>query len=126
MCTCVLSCVRLFVTPWTVDHQALLSMGFSTQEYWTGLPCPPPGDLPNPEIEPMSLISLALAGKFFTTSTIIIYQHTNVPFLASKTLDIFGANKHTFLFFFLQLFCVMVVKQMSTKDKLEMKKYMGV
>ena len=66
MCTCVLSCVRLFVTPWTVDHQALLSMGFSTQEYWTGLPCPPPGDLPNPEIEPMSLTSPALIGGFFT------------------------------------------------------------
>ena len=43
-------------------------MGFSRQEYWSGLPCPPPGDLPDPEIEPMSLTSLALAGGFFTTS----------------------------------------------------------
>ena len=40
------------VTPWTVAHLALLSMRFSRQEYWSGLPCPPPGDLPNPEIEP--------------------------------------------------------------------------
>ena len=47
-----------------VALQAPLSMGFSRQEYWNGLPCPPPGDLPNPGIEP---ISLALAGRFFTT-----------------------------------------------------------
>ena len=42
------------VTPWTVAHQAPLSMGFSRQGYWSGLPCPPPGDLPNPGIEPRS------------------------------------------------------------------------
>ena len=48
------SCVHLFVTLWTVDHHALLSMGFSRQEYWVGLPCPPPGDLPNPGIDPES------------------------------------------------------------------------
>ena len=50
----VLSHVQLFVTPWTVAHQAPLSMGFSRQEYWSGLPFPSPGDLPNPEIEPRS------------------------------------------------------------------------
>ena len=43
-------------------------MGFSRQEYWSGLPCPPPGDVPNPGIEPVSLMSPALAGGFFTTS----------------------------------------------------------
>ena len=43
-----LSCVHLFGTPWTVARQASLSMEFSRQEYWSGLPCPPPGDLPNP------------------------------------------------------------------------------
>ena len=69
MCVCVLSHVQLFVTPWTVAHQAPLSMGFSRQEYWSGLPHPAPGDLPNPGIEPTSLTSLALAGRFFTTST---------------------------------------------------------
>ena len=58
-----------FVTLWTVAHQAPLSMGFSKQEYWSGLPCPPPGDLPDPGIEPMSLMSFALAGRFFTIST---------------------------------------------------------
>ena len=61
--------VLLFATLWTLDHQAPLSMGFSRQEYWSGLPCPPPGDLPNPGIELMSLTSPALAGRFFTTST---------------------------------------------------------
>ena len=46
------SCVQLFATPWTIAHQAPLSMGFSGQEYWSGLlPCPPPRDLPNPGIE---------------------------------------------------------------------------
>ena len=61
------SCVRLFVTPWTVAHQAPLSTGFFRQEYWSGLPCPPPGDLPDPGIKPVSLMSPALAGVFFTT-----------------------------------------------------------
>ena len=46
--------VQLFATPWTVAHQTPLSMGFSRQEHWSGLPCPPPGDLSNPGIEPMS------------------------------------------------------------------------
>ena len=49
-----LSRVRLFATPWTVANQAPLSMGFSRQEYWSGLPFPSPGDLPNPGIEPRS------------------------------------------------------------------------
>ena len=56
------------VTTWTVAHQSLLSMGFSRQEYWSGLLCPPSGDLPNPGIKPASLVSSALAGRFFTTS----------------------------------------------------------
>ena len=57
----------LFATPWTVAHQAPLSMGFSRQPYWTGLPFPPPGDLPNPGIKSLSFESPALAGRFFTT-----------------------------------------------------------
>ena len=56
--------VWFFVIPWTVAHQAPLSMGFSKQEYWSGLSCPPPGDLPDPGIEPASP---ALAGGFFTS-----------------------------------------------------------
>ena len=62
-----LSRVRLFATLWTVAHQAPLSMGFFRQEYWSGLTCPPSGDLPNPGTEPTVLMSSALAGRFFTT-----------------------------------------------------------
>ena len=62
------SCVQLFATLWTVACQAPLSMGFSRQEYWSGLPCPPPGDLPDQGIEPLSLTSPVLASRFFTAS----------------------------------------------------------
>ena len=55
-------------TLWTVAHEAPLFVGFSRQEYWNGLPFPSPGDLPDPGIEPVSLTSPALAGRFFTTS----------------------------------------------------------
>ena len=61
--------VWLFVTPWTITLQAPLSMGFSRQKYWSGLPFLPPGDLPDWGIEPVSLMSPALTGRFFTTST---------------------------------------------------------
>ena len=64
-CVWALSSVRLFVTPWTAARQAPLSMRFSRQEYWTGLPCPPPGDLLNPGVESMSLLPPALAGGSF-------------------------------------------------------------
>ena len=60
--------VQLSATLWTVAPQARLSMGFFRQEYWSGLPFPSPGDLPNAGIEPPSLVSPALAGRFFTTS----------------------------------------------------------
>ena len=63
------SLVPLFVTLWTAARQAPLSVGFSRQEYGRGLPCPPPGDLPDPGIEPESPKSPALAGGFLTTST---------------------------------------------------------
>jgi len=59
--------VQLFASPWTVAHQAPLPMEFFRQEYWSGLPFPTPGDLPNQGIEPMSLVSPALADRFFTT-----------------------------------------------------------
>ena len=57
-----LQSVRLFATPWALAHRAHLSMGFSRQEYWSGLPFPPPGDLPDPGTEAVSCI----AGRFFT------------------------------------------------------------
>lgn len=67
----VLSCfsrVWLFATLWTVAHQAPLSVGVSMKEHWSGLPCPPPENLPDSGIEPISFTSLSLAGGFFTTS----------------------------------------------------------
>ena len=65
------------MTLWTVACQASLFMGFSRQEYWSGLPCPPPGDLPIPGIEPVSLMSPALAGRFFTSSA-TLDETTNI------------------------------------------------
>ena len=85
------SCVQLFVTLWTVTHQAPLSLVFSRQEYWGGLPCPLPGDLPDLRIEPASFASPALAGRFFTTRstweafytwTLFSYLYTGTETLA--------------------------------------------
>ena len=68
---CFFSHVQLFATPRTVICQAPLSMGLSRQKYWSGLPCPPPGDLPDPGIQPKSLVSVSciscIAGRLFTT-----------------------------------------------------------
>ena len=74
-----LSGVQLFATPWTGARQAPLSMGFSRQEYWSGLPFPPPGDLPDPGFE---LASPALAGRFLAIEPpgkphICIYSYVN-------------------------------------------------
>ena len=62
----MLSCVQLFETLWIVACQAPLSMGFSRQEQWNGLPIPPSGNLPDAGIQPTSLVSSALAGRFLT------------------------------------------------------------
>ena len=102
---CVLSRfsrVWLFTSLWTVACQAPLSKGSSRQEYWSGLPHPPPGDLPNPGIKPASLMSPALGGRFFTTCTTweaqiitqiiqhnLLYPHSLTPakpFLPQKVL----------------------------------------
>ena len=69
--------VQLFATLWTVAHQASLPMGFSKQEYWSRLPFPPPGDLPDPGVEPTSL---ALAGEFFITEP-LGYLHLEGTYL---------------------------------------------
>ena len=87
MWMCVLSRfgrVWLLATPWTVACQAPLSMGFSRQEYWSWLPFPLPGDLPDPGVKPMSFSPPALGGGFFITSTtgeapICEYTLTNCP-----------------------------------------------
>ena len=62
------SCVRLFMTLWTAAHQAPSSLGFSRQEYWRGLPFPPPWNLPDLGIKPASLMSSALAGRHIYTA----------------------------------------------------------
>ena len=73
VCVCVCMCVYVHsvmsdsMIPWTVTHQAHLSVEFSRQEYQSELPFPSPGDLPDSGIEPVSLVSPALAGRFFTT-----------------------------------------------------------
>ena len=64
------SCVRLCVTPWSVDHQAPLSMGFSRHEYWSELPFSSPGDLPDLGIKLASSTSPTLATGFFTSATL--------------------------------------------------------
>ena len=77
VCVCVCACANslqscptfFLVMLWTMARQAPLSIEFSRQECWSELSCPLPGDLPNPKIEPTSLMSPALAGGFFTTST---------------------------------------------------------
>ena len=79
----LLSPVKLFATPWTVACQASLSMGFSRQEYWSGLPFPPPGYLPDPR---MKFMSPALAGGFFTTEP----PEKPIPLLYTKSYRIFS------------------------------------
>ena len=79
---CVLShfsSVQLIATPWTVALQFPLFMGFSRQEYWSGLPCPPPGDLPSSGIKLTFLLSPALAGGFFTTSATREVPNNTLP-----------------------------------------------
>ena len=72
-----LSRVRLFATPWTVAYQAPLSMGFSRQEYWSGLPFPSPGDLPDPGIEPTSLTFPAL-GRQVAAKLLLLSRFSRV------------------------------------------------
>ena len=88
--------VQLFVTLWIVACQAPLSMGFSSQAYQSGLPCPPPGDLPDPRIIRMSLTSPALAGRFFTTST-TWEEALAAQFIKEKTQKMGRRPKLTFL-----------------------------
>ena len=78
----VTQCALLFAPLWTVARQTPLSMGFSRQEYWSGLPCPPPGNLPDPGVKPVSLTSPALAGRFFITST--TWEASSYDIIAAK------------------------------------------
>ena len=95
LCVCVLSHLsraQLFVIPWTVACQAPLSVGFSRQEYWSGLPFLPPVDLPDPGIEPACLTSPALAGGFFTSSTTWEAHFISIVFLNPHNSPIGGCG----------------------------------
>ena len=72
----MLTCVWLFVTLWTVAQRAPLSMELSWQEYWSGMSSPPPADLADPGIKPKSLVSPALAGRFFNMDTIWVKEES--------------------------------------------------
>ena len=88
VCTCVLSrfsFVKLFATLWTVACQIPLSMGLSRQEYWSGLPCSPPGGRPNPGIEPLSHVSyIHRHGLFTTRKNLPAMQETQVQWLGQE------------------------------------------
>ena len=76
--------------PMDLAHQVLLSMGFSRQQYWNGLPYTPPGDIPNPRIKPASLMSSASRGNFFTTSAtweVLLTRQRRLIMMEEATLD---------------------------------------
>ena len=106
------SCVRLCATPWTAACQAPLSMGFSRQGYWSGMPFPPPGDLPDPGIKPVSLRSPVLAGGFFTTGTtcegplsVCVY----VNFFVCISACMFHLHLYTCIFIYINLYNTHIV-----------------
>ena len=105
VCVCVCVCVSaqplshlpFVVTPWTAAHQAPPSMGFPRQEYWSGLPFPPPGDFPNLRIKPVSPVSPALAGRFFTTEpTLLLFQIIQDNFPLKSILTLITSAKSLF------------------------------
>ena len=99
MCSCakLLSHVWLFEAPWTVARQTPLSMGYSRQEYWSGLPCPPSGDVPDAGIKSLSLMSPALVGRFFTTSA--VWKALLLSYLLSFSFCLWLMAPYHLLFF---------------------------
>ena len=131
VCVCVcararaLSCfshVRLFAILWTGVHQALLSMGFSRQEYWSRLPRPPPGDIPNPGTEPLSPASPALNadslplshwGSLSLSLSLSIYTHTRTH--THTHTHIYVCLNHFAVHLKLTQLCVSTILQQKTK-----------
>ena len=128
-CVCGLHHVELFGTFWTVARQVPLSMGLSWQECWSGLPFPPPGDLPDPGNEPKSLVSPALPGGFFTTEppgnprsplTIIIlaFQHPvwfNPYYLSFSSLSCTHFFLFMYTFFSFLIYCTFDIKPVNLR-----------
>ena len=114
-----LSCVRLFVTLWTIAHQAPVSMKYSRQEYQSGLPCPPTGDLSHPGIEPVSSMSPALAGEFLTTSATIRKgnKKTILYMIASKRTKYLGINLTKEIKDFCTEYCKILLKGIKDINK---------
>ena len=101
------SCPSL-CNPADCSSQAPLSMGFSRQEYWSELPCPPPGDLPNPGIKPVSLVSPELAGRFFATGTTWEAQSYSKSSLESSIMPHHGITQPEYILVILILKLVYV------------------
>ena len=81
-----LSCVRLCATPWTVAHQAPLSLGLSRQEYWSGLPLPFPGDLPDPGLNPCLLLCRRILDRWATGGVSLLF-YTSFPFRSPQSAE---------------------------------------
>ena len=119
---CVLShfsCVRHFVTLWAVALQAPLCMGFSRQGIWSGLLCPPPGDLPYQRIEPMSLMSPSLAGGFFTTCA-TRFGDMNIIIFDLVGLFVFIICILSFIFIFACVFYLFEASYLWRKNELRL------
>ena len=99
MCVCLLNHIWLFVTPWTIACQDPLSMEFSRQEYWSGLPLSTPGDLPDTGIIPVSFASPTLSGRFFITvppvKPIVSQTHQKHVFKKNIIRFFFFENSYT-------------------------------
>ena len=100
------SCPILFVTLWTIACQAPLYMGFFRQEYWSGLPCPPPGDLANPGIEP---VSPALQAGSLPSEPPLVLIFVNTTHTHTHTYTQCDGCCFSFLFFFFFFFCNLAV-----------------
>ena len=94
VCVHLLSCVQFFAAPWSVAHQAPLFMEFPRQGYWSGLPFPTPGELPDPGIEPESPVSPALAGGFLTASTTLEAPHLYLIYARYITYVMYNTCMH--------------------------------
>ena len=110
---CCFTHVRLFATLWTVARQAPLSMGFSRQEYCSGLPCPAPGDLPNLGIKPVSLTSLP--GRFSITR--VTWEAPLFPQVTYLKLEQCSKSTFTLAIFYVSSVCSLFFKNVKTRIK---------